>query len=272
MSKKVSAEALFKALDDLENQITKGTKSLPKSTKEANGGLASMAGGEGDEADVDAEGEDSEAKSLTDEEDVAPDEDEKEPVAKAVKAAKDEESDESESDEASEDEKSDDETSKSMREELEENEEIAKGLEVSSFLEQLVDTTASGVDRLNKSIKQQGDYQHDFNVRMSKALTAIGGLLTDMQEQLSGISDAPATSGPRSQFSKSITAAQVETGSQNRFEGEDAPEFSKSEVLESLITLAQKGEIHPVLVTQFESTGSLPAEIAQKVEQALRRQ
>ncbi len=272
-SMKVNEESLLKALDTLEGaagSVRKGEQKLPKSTKEADGGLSGQ-GGEGEEADVSVSGDEEDPtshKSLTEDEDEFAKADDEESSDEEGPTDDDGEEDESSSDDETPVKKGKT-TKKSLAKSFSEDEVVASQIEVSDFLEHLVDQTSESVDGLAKGIGALSAHQTKFNGMVAKALTLIGNRLNEIQASLDEQGEQPA-GGPRSQMTKSLKAGSVEAPAP-RFEGEDGPEFSKSDVLDVLVGLAKENAVHPAIVSQYEVSTTMPPEVQRLVEAKLSR-
>jgi hypothetical protein len=273
MAKKVNEEALLKALDKLEKGVSSGEANpLPKKQAGANGGFSQESVGEGPTADVgipDGSDDDdpTEGKSLGDDSD--------------LEKAEDEESEGGEDEDTSEEEESspEEETAKSLREGIEEDDVVKSAIEVSDFLERLVDQTVESVDGLHKSFSLLKKSQRDFNGDLRDAVVAIGNEVMRVSKSLDQITEAlgnQPVGRARAQMSKSLQASAVQAGNQQlvqpRFDGDEGGEFefSKSQALEALMTLAQTGKVHPIVVTEYETSGSLPQQVQDLVMQKLR--
>lgn len=264
---RVNEEALLKALDRLESGETdekplkKGA--LPKNTKEADGGLSGK-GGEGPDAGMEIEADENfdptkgGKKSTT--------ADEKEDV---VEKADDSDSDEEEEDtqKGESDDEDEEDTQKSLREIMEEDDTVSKAIEVSDFLEHFVDQTSEAVDGLAKSLRTSAQTQAEFNAGLRKAIVAMGNMLVELNGKIESFGEeAPAA--PRSVMSKALTAGAIEN---RNFAGGEQPQFSREQALNALCSLAEAGKVHPAVVTQYETTGSLPREVQSAVDSFLRQ-
>jgi hypothetical protein len=143
------------------------------------------------------------------------------PPPKAKAKAKD---DDSSSDASSDDDDNGDDdssTEKSFRETVDQDETISKAIEVSDFLEALVDqvslTMLKVVDGFQKSIVSMESrlnaridnrvakgvsLQHDFNTRLAKAISAIGNDVQEQSDIVKSFSNQPAQPRGRAVLSK----------------------------------------------------------------------
>lgn len=133
-------------------------------------------------------------------------------------AAKD---DDSSSDDASSDDSSDDDTEKSLRDQAEQNEDMSKAIEVSSFLEAMVDQMSLTLLTMTKSFQQAiGELEqrlgaridnrvakgisvaNDFNSRLAKAITAIGTSVEEQADLVKSLQHAPVAPRGKALLSK----------------------------------------------------------------------
>jgi len=274
----VREEQLVKALTEMET-IAKGGnggKAMPKTTAEANGGLSHV----GDKTELAAKGND--ADDFEQEEDVAikggrklgkwakddtstSSSDDSDSTSKACKGiqADDDSDDDSSDDESS----SDDSTSGTMAKkstiaDLIKSDAVAGPVvDVSSFVERLVDEVSEAEHELRKSVLEFQDEQTAQNRAVRKALTAMGNLVLEINNRMKGIEDAPAGTR-KSILSKSEIS--------ERFE-EPRYDFDQNQVTEALIELAQSGKVNPVDVTRYESTGTMENNVRKALEDHLRK-
>lgn len=232
----ISEEKLLKALAGLE----KATDEMPDDTDEANGG-------EGLEQVDNEDKEHTEVKAGKGE-----------PVAKA-----DEKDDESEE---SEDESSEEDASKSFIDKAMEDPTVMKAVEASDFLEAFLQKAGEHFDMLAKSddaIAGAVDSLFESEIKpMQKALVAMGNLLLDIKKSLDAFGGQPSRPGPKSVTSIVKGGAVVE-----RF----PTQFSKSDVLDALCNLAEKGEAPHTAVSEYETVGTMDPEVKRRVDSYLSR-
>ena len=205
----------------------------------------------------------------------------KDKTKKSVRKAAASTSSSSSSDDDSSD---DDSTSKSFRDQVEGDETIAKAIEITPFLESLVDNFSVAMKRLSQDfIKAIADtesrlnaridnrvaksvaLQGDFNTRMAKAVTAIGesvqGDVVDMIKSLSN-SPAPITRG-KAMLSKAEvnnppwagsqqSDSRMADGSGDNFLTE-LQELSSEAIGQWLFAKSCKNEIDPKLILAWEA-------------------
>lgn len=154
------------------------------------------------------------------------------------------------------------EVEKSLTDYASENEEVAKGLEVSSFLQGWAEVQAETISavetRLAKSIVAASDEQNTFNADLAKSVAQLAEVLSIQAQRIEQIESTPAR-GP-----KSAQAVEKSFGAG----GDVAPQgetLSKSQVSDALTEMVQKGELPAVEVVKFESTGMLSSDLDAKV-------
>lgn len=172
---------------------------------------------------------------------------------------------------ADDDDDSDD-MSKSLREAADEDETMRKAVEVSEFLESLVDQTSGALQRMEKSItkKLSGSIeksfaeQGSFNVRLARGVIALGSLVKSQAEQIDQLTElvksfanAPTTPRPRAMLTKSdVQQSPIGDAHDN-----NSKALNPEAVVDWMIT---KG-VDPLLVTRFETSrynvSSLPPDI-----------
>lgn len=154
------------------------------------------------------------------------------------------------------------EVEKSLTDYASDNEEVAKGLEVSSFLQGWAEVQAETISavesRLAKSIAGAAEEQNSFNSDLAKSVSQLAEVLTIQAQRIEQLESTPAR-GP-----KSAQAVEKSFGAG----GEVAPQgelLTKSQVSDALTEMVQKGDLPAVEVVKFESTGQLSADLDAKV-------
>jgi hypothetical protein len=133
-------------------------------------------------------------------------------------------------------------------------------VDASGFVEKLVDEVSEAEADLRKSILGFQEEQHFQNKAVRKSLTALGNLVLEISERLKTVEDSPV--GVRkSVLSKSEIS--------ERFEPEF--DFNKSQVLDALVELAQRGVVQPVDVSRYEGTNSMDPPVLKAVQDHLRK-
>ena len=242
-------QQLVKALADMEALAGKGDRTisdkLPKTTDQANGGFSN----EGDPNALATTG--SEGSPLDDwtRKGGAP-------------AAGDDDSESSSSD--SESSSSDDPASKAtISDIIKSNSASSPVVDVSPFLETLVDTVSTSDMQLRKALVAMKDEQSGFNDSLRKSVVALGNLTLEIKKSLDQLMDAPAGQR-RAVLSKSEITEPFE---------QPQADFSKSQILDTMFDLLKSGEqgITPVDITRYEGTNDMEPNVRRLVEGALRK-
>ena len=147
---------------------------------------------------------------------------------------------------------------------LEANEDVAKGLEVSSFLSGWADVQGEalrGVEaRLAKSLASTHGEQREYNTELAKSIVGLAEVLTLQSQRIEQLESTPAR-GPKS----TTTAVEKSFGA-----GGAAPQgdeqLSKSQVLSTMTQMVESGDLSATEVVKFESTNALTPEIDSQVK------
>ena len=153
----------------------------------------------------------------------------------------------------------DKEMGKSLSDHAQAHEEVQKGLELSAFLKgwtdvqekALVSTEGRILSQVQKSLQGLADTQESFNGELAKSIASLAEVLALQSQRIEQIEATPAR-GPKSQ----VAAVEKSFGA-----GGVAPEggesLSKSQVLDTMVDMVQKGKISATDVVKFESTSQL---------------
>jgi hypothetical protein len=145
---------------------------------------------------------------------------------------------------------------------LEGNEDVAKGLEVSSFLSGWADVQGEalrGVEaRLSKSLSGAHGEQREYNTELAKSIVGLAEVLTLQSQRIEQLESTPAR-GP-----KSATAVEKSFGEGGAPQGEE--QLSKSQVLDAMTQMVVSGDLSATEVVKFESTNTLTPEIDSQVK------
>lgn len=143
-----------------------------------------------------------------------------------------------------------------------ENEDVSKGLEVSSFLAGWANVNSealSGVEaRLAKSLGQTHQEQREYNAELAKSIVGLAEVLTLQSQRIEQLESTPARAP------KSATAVEKSFGAG----GAAAPEgeqLSKSQVLGTMTEMVQSGDLSATEVVKFESTNVLASDLDAKI-------
>ncbi len=259
---------LLKAIGELEEAATlqkAETEPVPRgfmdSTKSARGGSATvLEGGPGSREDLVPEGHGDPSRF-----DMGSTQG---PRAEMGKGDDDPDVNKADEDEDDYDKKKKGAKKKSMRKSFEERPTIKKAIEVSQFLEELTDSISDSVDGLRKAMLDGQQGQAGFNHRLAKAVVAIGNEVSDLQKSLTEIGNQPAAER-KSVLSKSELVARDFEGNEDgeNHQGGGGTRVGKDDVLDFLVSKAEKGEIPPESVTEYELTDRLSPNIAADVRQ-----
>jgi hypothetical protein len=159
-------------------------------------------------------------------------------------------------------------TGKSFRDSSRESSNIRKGMDASPFLEGLVDNVSDEIDGMRKAIVYVQDMnmaamseQGAFNQKLSKAIVAMGNLITEQNEMLKSLGGRPA--GVR----KSVTnVSEVH----ERFEKSGAGaggefQFDRNTVLRKAVEMVEQGKLPGTVVIGYETTGSMEPQFQKSV-------
>jgi hypothetical protein len=127
---------------------------------------------------------------------------------------------------------------KSLADDLLESEEIAKAVDVSDFLEELVYKTAEAQDSLSAEVSKSirfNSYQREFNVGLAKAMSEFGTLIKSLVDKVEEIGKQPA--GIRKSDLTVVEKGAAEPNADNK-----SNTLSKSQVAEKLLALQQAGD------------------------------
>lgn len=290
---KIPERDLLKALTELEETIEKGD-ALKAADPE--GDLST----EGEALSDKAEAGRSDAKKGRRKEDLSK-------MMSASDMASDDGSGDDESEEGDkEDDESDDDASpmgKSFREQADDNETMSKAIEVSEFIEAMVDEVGAHLDATRKSLvksfgKQMADIvstmqahfdarlaavqaaQAGFNAKMAKALTAIGTSVNEQEDMLKSLGDRPALA-PRGKavLTKSEIAlppGMVPGAGGSMADGSGGgdddlallADVPSNRIFDWMFAKAQNNQLDPMLITAFEATKD-PSALPFQVRKAL---
>lgn len=214
-------------------------------------------------------------------------------VNKGGKPPVDDESDEGSEEESEDDESGADDESedvpmgKSLAQRAGDDEDVAKGVDVSPFLEALVDQISNTLEdvrgtlkqSINKSISESTAAQQEFNIRLAKGIVTIGkGLqslstqVSQLTESLQGLNTAPAGVRKSVLSQNEIVEPRGDEGDEDT--GANSP-FHHSAVEDWLVQKSQEGQVPIQIITMWESSGrqlhSLPPNIRKACVQDLRK-
>lgn len=159
----------------------------------------------------------------------------------------------------------DEEAKKSLADHANSNEDVQKGLELSPFLAGWAEVQAEAansmeqriVSRISKSLSEIDEENSKFQSEMAKSVAALAEVMSLQGQRLEQLESTPAR-GPKSQ----AQPVEKSFGPGGQSQGE---ELSKSQVIDTMIDMVQKGQLNAQDVVQFESTSELRPDIYQQV-------
>lgn len=114
---------------------------------------------------------------------------------------------------------------------LEENDVIQKSLDVSDYLTELHGTLSKALTDLSNEVGESSVRQNQFNLMLAKGMTSIGKVVMSLQKSFSTFENTPVRKPTSVQPLKKSFAGEPEKGEQ----------LTKSEVMGSLLEMAQSG-------------------------------
>ena len=147
---------------------------------------------------------------------------------------------------------------KSLEQAASDNEDVAKGLEVSSFLSGWADVQGEalrGVEaRLEKSLQAAHGEQREYNAELAKSVAGLAEVLTLQAQRIEQLESTPARAP------KSAQAIDKSFGAGGVVEPQ-AEQLSKSQVLDTMTRMVESGDLSATEVVKFESTNVLTPEM-----------
>ncbi len=306
---KIPEGKLLKALAELEDAVEKGdpladadpeggfsTEGTPLSAKAPSGKSDAKKSRAASSSDSSSDDDDDDtAKAFSASDMMSPKEkkksSKKDKAEKAFPPKKDDSDDDSSSDDASSDAESDDDAEKSLRDAAEQDETMSKAIEVSDFLEAMVDQVSLTLltmtksfqksiaemesrinaridNRVAKGIAMSGD----FNSRLAKAITAIGTSVEEQGDLVKALQNAPAAPRGKALLSKGDIHQPPwggnGGGTHEMANGSDLSELTSlpaDKVGDWLFAKSSRNQIDPKLILAWEANhydvSTLPEEI-----------
>lgn len=156
---------------------------------------------------------------------------------------------------------------KSLTDYASENEDVKKGFEMSSFLVGWADVQTQAMQssesrilsQVQKSLNVVHGEQQSYNSELAKSVSQLAEVLSLQAQRIEQLESTPAR-GPKSQI------AAIEKSFGHGGAGSQSGEnLNKSQVLEAMVDMVQKGKISATEVVKFESTSQLAPEMDQAV-------
>lgn len=128
---------------------------------------------------------------------------------------------------------------------------IAKAIDVSPYLDALVERTTGALDRIAGRVEKGFGAQEDFNEELAKGLRGLGRLIATQQEQIDGLNKALDAPLPRRAVTRTGDVRKSERSFGAPAGGEDA--LTKSQILDRLVEKYEE-------LCKAQGTTSAPAE------------
>lgn len=146
---------------------------------------------------------------------------------------------------------------KSFADEAKSNsDEIKKGVEVSDFLQHLVEETGDYMDSMSEKINKSMEIQNELFSGLIDVVKGFGEEIKGLKETIAAYEDAPAAGGAKA----------IRKGIQ-RFEKEGEDNLTKSQISDRLVGLISKGKARTADMLVFETTGRLRPEIEKAIKE-----
>jgi len=268
----VTEDDMVKAFDEIE-KLAKSQKDTPEKEPKEEKEALEKAEKEKAEKEALAKAEKAEKEAL---EKAEKEKAEKEKLAKSENAVEDnseEETTEDDSNSDSEDTVEEDEAENTEEDgedfasEANEDEVIQKSVEVSDFLESLVNQIGESIDPLTKAlIKSHGKTEK----RYEDIATMVGNLSTvvkGLAQELGAIKNSPV----RLNKSQTTDAKPLEKTFEPDATGEKINkaamgDFTPAKIADGMFELMKKGECDPLEITRFETDGTIRPELLEKIK------
>lgn len=184
--------------------------------------------------------------------------------------------------EKEEDEDEDKPFGKSFADSASENETIQKGIEVSDFLAEFAKSFGMGLGHLEQTItdrvtqnvmgaiQQFAGEQGEFNKSLAEAVVNIGHGLAGYIQHETAVAEEPA--GPPVSQLRPIPGGQQQGQVQVMHKSQSGGPFEsmdKSQILDQMTGLVEKGMLNPLEVVKFESTGEMHPATQQKLVKSM---
>ena len=161
--------------------------------------------------------------------------------------------------------------------EFEDDPDIAKAIDVSPYLDALVERTTGALDRVAGRVEKGFGQQEDFNEELAKGLRGLGRLITSQQEQIDSLNKALDAPVGRKAVMRASDIRKSERGFARAGAGdEDGEQLTKSQILDRLVGEYEKlyksdgptsADAERLLqgVAKYEATGHISREHAMLV-------
>lgn len=163
--------------------------------------------------------------------------------------------------------------------------EAEKMMDASDFVKGLVDVTAKSVsgfkatvEELAKSLSEGQAYQRDYNTRLAKGLVQVAKALSDVDQKLEKLLNAPVAPQARQLTVAKSDVLQPQFGGVSSQEAKEQSTFDFANsplnnvpllrIQEALVAKAEQRQLDPMAITNFELTKDFRA-LPEKVLKAL---
>lgn len=169
---------------------------------------------------------------------------------------------------------------KSFEAAAQQSETIQKGVEVSEFLAELAKAIGAGLEgieaRVQAHVQEMGQQlfgtlssfageQGEFNKSLAEAVANIGYGVAGSIEQVEQVAQMPAN-GPKGQMRVVQGGGQQGQGFVNKSFGPGEGEaLNKSQVLDVMQDMLEKGQVTPLDIIKFDTTGELRPDLGPKI-------
>lgn len=163
---------------------------------------------------------------------------------------------------------------KSLREVADDNDDLKKAMDISPFLEGLVDQLSDALGETRKSMTKRFTEIGERDDLVKKALIAIGKEVVSQGEMIKSLVERLEEVPSASRSRKSVlNKSDIVEKSFQKGEGSDQIDHRdpkvKVKVLNWLLNKAEKGEIAAPLVSQYESGFGIPGDLLKAAEHDL---
>lgn len=253
----VTEEEMLKAFEEIED--------LAKSNKGKEEGKNKKGKKDKDEKNEE-EGEDMEKSETASEGNTeASKTDDAEDASSEDSESEDEEPTDEDAEEASEsDDDEDNELDKSFTDEADEDEVIRKSVEVSDFLESLVNQIGESIDPLTKALIKSQANQEQRYADIAKMVGNLSTVVKGLAQELGAIKNSPVRM--KKSVTKEVSAPEKTFEPEDTANKDGGKELSKSQVADGMFELMKKGEVDPLEISKFEVTGEIRPAILEKIK------
>lgn len=169
---------------------------------------------------------------------------------------------------------------KSFAQTVQENDTLQKGIEVSDFLLEMTKSFALGLENISRRLEAHVDSrfgqfaseQGDFNKSLAEAVANIGYGVGALSKSVDDAGNQPA-GAPKSQLRAvpggAAPAAPQGVQALSKGQGNPLEGITKSQVLDAMTTMMEKGQCAPLDVVKFETTGDLNPAIRDQIAKSL---